>query len=102
MHAILLHVYTFVFSFLHINHVKETHNLCVFIGAFLYTHTHTVSDAYTVYEYYLYTYTYLNNLSMLGYSMLGMLLVKLNLENKLSNPQCHRVAGLLVRDPGSE
>ena len=61
-----------------------------------------MSDAYTVYEYYLCTYTYLNNLSMLGYSMLGWLLVKLNLENKLGNPQCHRVPDLRVRDPGSD
>ena len=69
MHVILLLACIFVFSFFHINHLKETHNLCVFIGAF-FTHAHTVSDAYTVYEYYLCTYTYLNNLSMLGYSML--------------------------------
>ena len=67
-----------------------------------FKHAHTVSDVYTVYEYYLCTYTYLNNLSMLGYLILGTLLVKLNLENKLGNPQCHRVPGLWVRDPGSD
>ena len=43
-----------------------------------------------------------NILSMLGHSMLGMLLVKLDLENKLDNLEHHRVASLVVRDPGSD
>ena len=34
--------------------------------------------------------------------MLGMPVVKLNLEDKLGNPECHRVVGLLVRDPGCD
>ena len=44
----------------------------------------------------------INVLSMLGHSMLSMLLVKLNLEDKLGSPECHRIASLLVRDPGSD
>ena len=35
---------------------------------------------------------------MLGHSMLGMLPVKLNLEDILGNPERHRVAIVLVRD----
>ena len=41
-------------------------------------------------------------LSMLGHAVIGMLLGKLNLEDKMGNPECYRVASLLVRDPGSD
>ena len=37
---------------------------------------------------------------MLGHSIVGMLLFKLNLEKKLGNPERDRVANLLIRDPG--
>ena len=47
-----------------------------------------------------YLQTEFNILSMLGHSMLSMLLVKLNLEDKLGNSEHHRVVSFLVRDPG--
>ena len=43
-----------------------------------------------------------NILAMLGHWILGMLLVKLNLEDILDNQERHRVASLLVGDPGSD
>ena len=43
-----------------------------------------------------------NILSMLRHSMLGMVLVKLNLEYKLGSPEHHRVASLVDGDPGSD
>ena len=42
-----------------------------------------------------------NILSMLGHSLLGIVLVKLNLKDKLGDPEHHRVASLLIRNPGS-
>ena len=60
----------------------KKHTIYVCLRVHFFKHAHIVSDAYTVKEYYLCKYTYHNNLSMLGYSMLGMLLIKLNLENK--------------------
>ena len=61
-----------------------------------------VLDAYIVQEYHLCIHIHHSILSKLGHLMLGILPVKLDLEDKLGNPKCHRVASLLVRDPGSD